>query len=166
MLSQTNEYALRVMVHLAAAPGTLRTTPQIAAVTKVPIGYLSKVLQTLNRAGFITAQRGLHGGFSLARDPENLSIYEIVQAVDPVRRIQSCPLKLKSHGKQLCALHRRMDNIFAQVEQSLRDTTLAELLAEPNPSRPFGDEAEQAATSGKRAGACVALQVLAPVKAR
>jgi Rrf2 family protein len=149
MLSQTNEYALRVMVHLAGEPSAMRTTPQIAAVTKVPLGYLSKVLQTLTRGGFINAQRGLHGGFSLARDPGEISIYEIVQAVDPLRRIHSCPLKLKSHGKQLCALHRRMDNIFAQVEQSLRATTLSELLAEPNPSRPFVDASE----------VCVALQV-------
>jgi Rrf2 family transcriptional regulator, nitric oxide-sensitive transcriptional repressor len=137
MLSQTNEYALRVMVHLAAVPGVLKTTPQIAAVTKVPLGYLSKVLQTLTRGGFIVAQRGLHGGFSLARNPDQISVYDVVQAVDPVRRIHSCPLRLNSHGTHLCALHRRMDDIFAQVEQSLRHTTLAELLADPNPSRPL-----------------------------
>jgi Rrf2 family protein len=151
MLSQTNEYALRVMVHLAGAPGVMRTTPQIAAVTKVPVGYLSKVLQTLTRAGFINAQRGFHGGFLLAREPADLTIYEIVQAVDPLRRIHSCPLKLKAHGTTLCALHRRMDNIFAQVEHSLRETTLAELLADPGPSKPFGFSA------GECSGTCQAL---------
>ena len=62
MISQTVEYALRAMVHLAReAPGA-RTTDQVARTTRVPRAYLSKVLQSLRRAGLVRSQRGIGGG--------------------------------------------------------------------------------------------------------
>ena len=61
IISRTAEYALRAVVHLAAAEGETvsQTVGQIAAGTQVPLGYLSKVLQSLSRAGLIVSQRGL-----------------------------------------------------------------------------------------------------------
>jgi Rrf2 family protein len=60
----------------------------------VPAGYLSKVLQSLGRAQLVNSQRGLHGGFTLARAPSELTVWEVIQAVDPLQRIRSCPLGL------------------------------------------------------------------------
>jgi len=137
MISQTAEYALRAMAHLASNPDDPQTAQQIAAVTLVPLHYLSKVLQALSRAGLIHSQRGLHGGFKLLKEPENLSVYDIVNAVDPLQRIQECPLGLKAHGSNLCPLHKRLDEAMCQVEKSFRDSNLAELLAEPSTSRPL-----------------------------
>src|SRR5579859_4777598 len=91
MLSQTVEYALRAVVYLAGHPGAPRTTEQIAKVTRVPQAYLAKVLHSLSLAGLVRAQRGLGGGVSLARSPQQVTILEVVNAVDPIRRIQSCP---------------------------------------------------------------------------
>jgi Rrf2 family protein len=137
MISQTAEYALRAIVYLAAEPDAPKTTKQIAEATHVPVGYLSKVLQSLSRAGLISSQRGLYGGSQLLKSPEELSIYEIVHAVEPIQRIRSCPLGLKAHGTRLCPLHRRLDEAMALVEQSFRTTTVAEILAEPSGSRPL-----------------------------
>ena len=134
MISQTAEYALRAAVYLAAQDGEPRTVQQIADVTRVPAGYLSKVLQGLSRAALVHSQRGLGGGFTLAVPPGRLTIYDIVQAVDPLRRIKSCPLGIKGH-LNLCPLHRRLDQATALVEKALKDSTLAELLAEPDPRR-------------------------------
>lgn len=130
VFSQTAEYALRAVVCLASKQGKSMTTQEIAAKTKVPAGYLSKVLQNLARVGLVQAQRGLHGGFSIARDPEVLTIWDIIQAVDPVQRITSCPLGLEGHIR-LCPLHRRLDQAIAMVEKALKESTVAELLAEP-----------------------------------
>lgn len=137
MISQTAEYALRAVVHLASVPDTPQTARQIAATTCVPVPYLSKVLQALSRAGLLRPQRGLHGGFTLRRPPSDLSIYEVIQAVDPLQRIERCPLGLAAHGANLCPLHRRLDAAAALVEQSFRHTTVAELLAEPTDSPPL-----------------------------
>ncbi|HJT31582.1 MAG TPA: Rrf2 family transcriptional regulator [Pirellulales bacterium] len=130
MISQTAEYALRAIVYLADQCDTPQTTRQIAEVTRVPAGYLAKVMQGLSRSGLVRAQRGLHGGFTLAVPPKELTVLNVVQAVDPLRRIERCPLGIVSH-QSLCPLHRRLDNAVAMMEKSLACSTIAELLAEP-----------------------------------
>jgi Rrf2 family nitric oxide-sensitive transcriptional repressor len=134
MFSQTAEYALRAAVYLASQRGTPRTTREIARATKVRIAYLSKVMQSLGRKGLVQSQRGLHGGFTLARAAGDLTVLDILDAVDPIPRIKSCPLGIKGHIN-LCPLHRRLDRAMELVEDALRQSTLAELLAEPERGR-------------------------------
>ena len=137
MFSQTVEYALRAVVHLASHSPAARTTDQIAEATLVPRAYLSKVLQSLIRAGLVQSQRGLGGGMALARPASDLTILEVVNAVEPLARIRTCPLGLAAHGVHLCPLHSRLDAAIANVEEALGGTTLAELLAEPSRSVPL-----------------------------
>jgi Rrf2 family nitric oxide-sensitive transcriptional repressor len=137
MISQTAEYALRAVVALADSDGRPQTTRNIAATTKVPEDYLSKVLQSLGRAGIITSQRGQGGGSVLAKSPGEITVYEVVQCVDPIARIYSCPLGIRSHGANLCPLHRRLDDAIGSVEAAFRATTIHELLNEPTQSRPL-----------------------------
>jgi Rrf2 family protein len=138
MFSQTVEYALRAVVYLATQRAS-RTTEEIARVTRVPQAYLAKVLHSLSAAKIVRSQRGIGGGMTLLRTPEELTILEVVNAVDPIRRIQECPLGLAAHGIRLCPLHRRLDNALAMVEDAFRKTTLAEILAEPSASVPLCD---------------------------
>ena len=137
MISQTVEYALRAVVHLAAGAGEARTTDQIAAATRVPRAYLSKVLQSLTRGGLVRSQRGLGGGMTLAKPASELTILEVVNAVEPIQRIRRCPLDLASHGIRLCPLHRRLDQALEMFETAFATTTLAEILAEPGGSVPL-----------------------------
>jgi Rrf2 family protein len=137
MLSQTVEYALRAVVFLAQPGPATRPTEAIARATRVPAAYLAKVLQSLSQARIVQSQRGPGGGVRLARPPAELTILEVVNAVDPVQRIRECPLGLAAHGVRLCPLHARMDRAMAQVEQAFAQTTLAEILADPNPSVPL-----------------------------
>jgi len=137
MLSQTVEYALRAVVHLADQGPSPRTTDQIAAATLVPKAYLSKVLQGLCHAKIVRSKRGLGGGMVLTKSPAALTILEVVNAVEPIGRILECPLGLTAHGVRLCSLHKRLDNALAMVEEAFRQTTLAEILAEPSASHPL-----------------------------
>jgi DNA-binding IscR family transcriptional regulator len=66
-----------------------------------------------------------------------LTILEVVNAVEPVQRIRTCPLGLAAHGVHLCPLHSRLDAALATVEAALGSSTLAELLAEPTRSVPL-----------------------------
>lgn len=136
MLSQTVEYALRAVVYLARE-GRPCTTADAAEATHVPAAYLSKVLQGLVQAGIVRSQRGAGGGMTLVPEPEELTILDVVNAVDPLKRIKTCPLGLAAHGIKLCALHRRMDDALAHVEEAFRQSTLADVLADPNPSVPL-----------------------------
>jgi Rrf2 family transcriptional regulator, nitric oxide-sensitive transcriptional repressor len=144
MFSQTAEYALRVIVHLASLQDAPTTTRQIAATTKIPEGYLAKVLQSLVHAGLVSSQRGLHGGFVLGKAPATLSLYDVMSAVDTPARIHSCPLQLGTHGKELCALHRRLDNVLMTVENTLRQATIAEIIGDCHCCKPLAEVAAPA----------------------
>ncbi|MEX0727335.1 MAG: Rrf2 family transcriptional regulator [Planctomycetaceae bacterium] len=139
MFSQTVEYALRAVVHLAEHAPSPRTTEQIAVATLVPRPYLSKVVQGLCRSGIAHSKRGVGGGVALVKTPSELTILDVVNSVEPIVRIRQCPLGLKSHGIRLCPLHKRMDHAMALVEDAFRQTTLAEVLAEPTTSHPLCD---------------------------
>jgi Rrf2 family transcriptional regulator, nitric oxide-sensitive transcriptional repressor len=137
MFSQTVEYALRAVVHLADQAPLPQTTDQIATATLVPKAYLSKVIQGLCRANIVQSKRGIGGGIALVKPPSELTILDVVNAVEPIVRIRQCPLGLKTHGLRLCPLHKRMDNALAMVEAAFRETTLAAVLAEPTNSHPL-----------------------------
>lgn len=133
MFSQTTEYALRAVTHLAGQEGVAApTTAQISRATQIPSNYLAKVLRSLSRAGLVHSQRGPGGGHKLARNPADLTVLQVVNAVDPLTRIQSCPLGLEHH-RDLCPLHSRLDSAIAMVEEAFSKTTVAELV--PNPTR-------------------------------
>ena len=92
-------------------------------------------------------QRGIGGGVSLVSLPTELTILDIVNAVEPIQRIKTCPLELKSHGTQLCALHSHMDASLRNMEEAFATPRRsAELLLERNPSAPLCDSTETGAT--------------------
>ncbi len=137
ILSDACEYALRAVVWLAQRPGQAQKVREIAKGTRAAPGYLVKVLQALAKAGILSAQRGSLGGFTLQRDPATLTVLEVISAIDPIERITTCPLGLKSHGPCLCPMHRRIDNAMAAIEESFAASTIADLINEPAKSRPM-----------------------------
>jgi Rrf2 family protein len=137
MFTQTAEYALRAVVSLADSSGEPMTTQQIASVTQVPLDYLSKVMQALGRGGLVESQRGKHGGFRLARPANRLTILDVLNAVDPLPRIRRCPLHLKGHARQLCPLHRKLDDAVSSMEKAFADTKVSDLLGPEVDIRPL-----------------------------
>lgn len=138
MFSQTQEYALRAVIWLAShreegAVGNLR----IAEETDTPPTYLSKVLQGLAKQGIVTSRRGAGGGFQLAHDPAALTVLEVINAVDPLKRIHTCPLKLRTHGKNLCSMHARLDSALAMVEEALGNSTIKDMMSSPGRPTPM-----------------------------
>jgi Rrf2 family protein len=127
MFSQTVEYSLRAIVFLAANDSAPFSSERIAGTTKVPSGYVSKVMRDLVVAGLAASQRGPKGGFTLARPADSISILDVVNAVDPIRRIKGCPLGNGTHA-HLCPLHSRLDKAIGQIEDSFRTTSVADLL--------------------------------------
>lgn len=137
ILSDASEYGLRAVVWLAQRPRQAHKTREIAAGTRTAPGYLIKALQALSRAEILSGQRGSHGGFTLLRDPAGLSILEVVNAVDPIEHITTCPLGLDVHGEQLCPLHRRIDDAVATIEKLFASVTVGELVRSSSGSQPL-----------------------------
>jgi Rrf2 family nitric oxide-sensitive transcriptional repressor len=130
MISQAAEYSLRAVLLLATRGREQPlTTQQISDAAKIPGGYLAKILQVLVRAGVVTSQRGMRGGFVLGADPETLTLMDIVRVVDPSHRIRSCPLNIPEHGVNLCPLHRKIDSAVLAAERELRSATIAQMAA-------------------------------------
>ncbi|MCC6980847.1 MAG: Rrf2 family transcriptional regulator [Candidatus Melainabacteria bacterium] len=137
MISQTTEYALRAIVYLAMHSDTAFTTLQIAKATRVPPAYLAKVMRALGKANLVNSQRGFGGGFELTRKPSEITFLDVLNAVEPCRRIRKCPLGLESHGVNLCALHKRLDDAAAVIEETFAGVTIADILAKPTKSIPL-----------------------------
>lgn len=140
MISQTVEYALRAIVTIAQFEGQPCTARKISEITQVPSAYLSKLMQELVRSGLVSSQRGLHGGFVLTKGPNELTFLDIVDAIEPFKRIQHCPLGIVTHDATLCPLHRRLDDVMKEAERSLRETTIAEVVSDPNNVTPLCEE--------------------------
>ncbi len=137
MISQTVEYALRAIVTIAQHGGKPCTSSRISETAQVPPAYLSKLMQGLVRSGLVNSRRGKNGGFVLARGPESMTVYDVVQVVDPVKRISHCPLGIDSHGSNLCPLHRRLDQAMEVSEAVLRETRIADVLAHAGSPTPL-----------------------------
>ncbi|MEM9065004.1 MAG: Rrf2 family transcriptional regulator [Planctomycetota bacterium] len=139
MISQTAEYALRAMACLAYYPDKLTPTPALAEQTKVPANYLAKVLQVLSSADLINGRRGVGGGYRLAKPARDISLLDVIESVDKVERIKTCPLDLPNHGSTLCTLHKKMDEVAATVIDLFGSMSLEDLVTESAPSLPLCD---------------------------
>ncbi len=81
-LSARADYALRAAIELAAAEGTHLTADQLAQAQRIPGKFLEAILTQLRRAGLVRSQRGPEGGFWLARDASEISLADIIRAID------------------------------------------------------------------------------------
>jgi Rrf2 family protein len=137
LISTTGEYALRAAVFLAQHHPEPQTTALVAEGTKVPAGYLSKIMQSMVRAELIHSQRGLHGGFTLVREPRKISVLEVLAAVAAApERIRKCPLGLKGHVS-LCPVHSLVDEAVAHAERAFARANLEELSKSARGSQPL-----------------------------
>jgi Rrf2 family transcriptional regulator, nitric oxide-sensitive transcriptional repressor len=127
LFSDAGEYALRAVVWLSERPREPHKTREIAERIQAAPGYLVKVLQGLARAGILAASRGSTGGFTLIRDANDLTVLEVLNAVDPLQRIRRCPLGIEAHAGRLCAMHRHVDETLAAVEASFAGTAVGSL---------------------------------------
>jgi Rrf2 family protein len=125
VISLTTEYALRAMVYLAAQPGRSAKTPRIAVGTQVPGKYLTKVMRALTTAGLVEARLGPYGGHTLARPPAEVTVLDVIKAMEHRRRVVPCPL---CTSRRPCALHRRLDEGIGLIESLFRRTTLDQLI--------------------------------------
>jgi Rrf2 family nitric oxide-sensitive transcriptional repressor len=136
MLSKTAEYALRAVACMGGNGGKPASADYLAEKTKVPRRYLTRVLQDLVAAELAGSRSGPGGGYELARDPGDLTILDVVNAVAPVERIHQCPLGLKSHTK-LCPLHTELDRAYAATEAAFAGVTIRQLLQSTSPIVPL-----------------------------
>jgi len=140
LLSQTTEYALRATICLAYRQEGLVSTSELATMTKVPMNYLAKVLQLLARSDIVSGRRGVGGGYKLTRPAEEISMLDVINSIDPINRIDACPLGLENHAGTLCPLHRKLDESIELLINQFSGITMADMIGELGDIRPLCDE--------------------------
>jgi Rrf2 family protein len=127
-LTRRGDYAVRAMLALADADGALVTGGAIARDTGVPPAFLPQVMGDLIRAGLARAQQGRSGGYALARPADEISLLQIVEAVEGDSRRTTCILRGGPCGLDgTCRVH---DAFFAGQESllaTIADATLDRL---------------------------------------
>lgn len=128
-MSRTAEHAVRAILHLAVnGPGPVKAA-DIARELGAPANYMSKTLHALAGAGVVDSRRGPTGGFTLAADPEELTLARIIQVVDDPAPKDACLVSSERCSERSpCHLHARWKVVSNQVWEPLRETTVAELL--------------------------------------
>lgn len=130
MFSQTSEYAIRALSILSRYPrdqyvlvGTL------AANAELPHHYLSKILQNLVRMQILESRKGSRGGFRLARDPDDITLYEIVNAIENLGQTRHCLLgQAECSDERACPLHEFWTGITSEYLRTLQQTSLGDLV--------------------------------------
>lgn len=140
MISKTAEYALRAVACLGTETDRPVSADALAELTKVPRRYLTRVLQDLCAAGMVRSRPGPGGGYELIRPPSKLTILDVINTVEPIARIKTCPLGLKTHTK-LCPLHAELDRAYAATETAFKGVTIQELVNSASPTVPLCESA-------------------------
>jgi Rrf2 family protein len=128
MVTQTARYALRILGHLADRPGRWALGRDIARETGIPANYLSKILNQLRKAGFVTSQKGWGGGFLIDERASQRPISEVLELFEGPRDTDSCFFELRScDAANPCPLHRRWDRVRSEYEAMLSMVTVGDL---------------------------------------
>lgn len=130
MLSNTAEYALRAVLHLADCS---RERPvqasEVAKALDLPTNYLSKILHRLTQEGILDSRRGPQGGFRLAEAPRELTLARVIEPFDALTARRECLLgRPRCTDEAPCPAHDRWKQVFGEVREFFEGTTVADLL--------------------------------------
>lgn len=131
-LTNRGDYVVRAAICLARAhaAGEVRTLRQVSDEMAVPRTYVPQILRALAHSGLALSSPGVRGGYRLTRPPEDVSLFELIEAGEGslgfagcVRRDRTCS------GRATCALHETWSEASLVLRSSLERTTLADLVA-------------------------------------
>ena len=138
-LSRKSDYALVALAELAARDGEKRSAAGIAQATDAPESLMRNVLKNLTRAGLLLSERGPFGGYTLAREPDRISVLEVLEAVDGPISLARCCKENESpqtHGcihSPRCRIQRGMRLMHQGVLDVLRGVSVSDLI---DPDQP------------------------------
>lgn len=124
-ITRQADYALRAVLFLAKLGQSKRAaTSQIAEEQNIPPSFLAKIISQLSVAGLINTSRGARGGVSLARAPEDVSVLEVVEAIDGPITLNDCTINGCQFGDE-CSLRLVWCNAKAELVERLRGASFA-----------------------------------------
>ncbi|HET7591599.1 MAG TPA: SUF system Fe-S cluster assembly regulator [Rhodanobacteraceae bacterium] len=137
-VSRLADYASAVMASLARHPGEVLPAAAVAEETRLEMPTASKLLKRLARAGLVESFRGAAGGYRLARAATDISLAEIVEALDGPIGLTACRIGRTGCARQpYCTVSHGWQGVGAAIDSALRAVSLADM-AQRQPARVHG----------------------------
>jgi len=145
-IGKLTDYATVILATLAADRSRLQNAGSLAERTHIAAPTVSKLLKQLHRAGLVVSTRGTHGGYQLARDPEDISAATILDALEGPVALTECSSANNHCGiEHTCSVGRTWQRLNIAIRRSLNEISLAQLAGIDNraPNMPIERELKQ-----------------------
>jgi Rrf2 family cysteine metabolism transcriptional repressor len=153
-ISAKGEYAAKAVLYLSLRYPGVVTIHEVAEGHHIPLKYLEQILLALKKSGLLESRRGVHGGYTLARPPERISVGEVLRAVDgefsrttclrdPSDNHYACP------EGSACGLRRLWERLQENVDRVLFETDFGEVCRRTMDGRAVLNEPTHDLTTGK-----------------
>jgi len=131
-LNQATDYAFRAVMYLTrfASDNEIVSAQVIAEKEEVPMRFLLKIMRSLIKAGIVKSYRGVDGGYALAKPPEQITLLDVVEALEGPIRINRClvdPEYCSKHWSQYCSIHQVLNGVQTKIITELGSHNFAEL---------------------------------------
>jgi Rrf2 family transcriptional regulator, iron-sulfur cluster assembly transcription factor len=134
MLSHTSKYAVRALIYIGVNDEKNQKIgiKQISSALNIPAPFLSKILQSLARQKLLSSSKGPHGGFSLTKNSGNISLIDILKAIDGLDKFNECVIGVKycSEQENPCVLHSYYSSLREELKKKFEEVTISELIEE------------------------------------
>jgi FeS assembly SUF system regulator len=136
-VTKLTDYATVVLTALAAQPDVVLSAAGLAERAGLEVPTVAKILKPLAQAGLVSGFRGINGGYRLARPASQITLIDIVEAMEGPLGMTECSLHAGNCGiEQSCGVRANWRRINDVVADALRGVTLAEMLGPPAPRHP------------------------------
>lgn len=127
-LTRKADYGLRLMLEVGGSPNGTTTTAEAAQRQQIPYEFLRKVAQTLVSQGLLVSERGVRGGFTLARPAEAISVVDVVRAFGSPALNLCCTDPPRCDRRDICAVHHVWVEAQIEMERVLGGSLLSSLI--------------------------------------
>ncbi|MCL6478898.1 MAG: Rrf2 family transcriptional regulator [Peptococcaceae bacterium] len=114
-LNQATDYAFRAVLYLSRLPrGQVAEAKLIAGEERIPTRFLLKILRLLTHAGIVESYRGISGGYALARPPAEITMLDVIEAIEGPIKINRCmisPEECSKHFSSKCPIHHALFSV-------------------------------------------------------
>ena len=130
--SRQCEYALQALMYMALKPdGEMTSIKELTRKINIPYHFLAKILQNLTRQGLLTSQKGPAGGFALRMAAKDITLYQIVEAIDGAEFKSNCILGFaECSGENPCAVHEKWGSLREGIYRMLVSKNIAQMARE------------------------------------
>lgn len=118
MITRETDYGIRCVIHLASTRDELTNVEKISTKQKIPKAFTAKILQKLVKANIVKSTKGIGGGFALAKDPSNISLFEIVSALQSPMEANICVIdRSQCERNSYCSVH----PVWVELQETLKE---------------------------------------------